>query len=66
MVDVFVAELKNSEEKIVAISHCNCFERAMDVKRMIESKITPKKIIVLDTRGISSTYASDGGIIVSG
>ena len=66
MVDVFTAELKNAEEKIVAISHCNCFERAMDVKRMIEAKITPKKIIVLDTRGISSTYASDGGIIVSG
>ena len=66
MVDVFTAELKNSEKKIVAISHCNCFERAMDVKRMIEAKITPKKIIVLDTRGISSTYASDGGIIVSG
>ena len=66
MVDVFTEELKNSEEKIVAISHCNCFERAMDVKRMIEAKITPKKIIVLDTRGISSTYASDGGIIVSG
>ena len=66
MVDVFTAELKNSEEKIVAISHCNCFERAMDVQRMIEAKITPKKIIVLDTRGISSTYASDGGIIVSG
>lgn len=66
MVDVFVAQLKNSEEKIVAISHCNCFERAMDVKRMIEERITPKKIIVLDTRGISSTYASDGGIIVSG
>ena len=66
MVDVFVAELKNSEEKIVAISHCNCFERALEVKRMIEAKITPKKIIMLDTRGISSTYASNGGIMVSG
>ena len=66
MVDVFVTELKNSEEKIVAISHCNCFERALEVKRMIEAKITPKKIIMLDTRGISSTYASNGGIIVSG
>lgn len=66
MVDVFAEEIKNPEEKIVAISHCNCYERAMDVKRMIEAKITPKKIIVLDTRGISSTYASDGGIIVSG
>lgn len=66
MVDVFAEKIKYPEEKIVAISHCNCFERAMDVKRMIEAKITPKKIIVLDTRGISSTYASDGGIIVSG
>lgn len=66
MIDAFVKELKNSEEKIVAISHCNCLERAMDVKRMLEGKITPKKIIVLSTNGISSTYASDGGIIISG
>lgn len=64
MVNVVVAEAKHSEEKILAISHCNCFERAMNVKRMIEEKIRVKKIIVLDTRGISSTYANDGGIIV--
>lgn len=64
MVNVIVAEAKNSEEKILAISHCNCFERAMNVKRMIEEKIRVKKIIILDTRGISSTYASNGGIIV--
>lgn len=66
MIDVFVKELRNPKEKIVAISHCNCLERAMDVKRMLEEKIKVKKIIVLDTRGISSTYACDGGIIISG
>ncbi|MEE1314485.1 MAG: DegV family protein [Faecalimonas sp.] len=64
MIDVFVSELKNPEEKIVAISHCHCFERALEVKRMIQEKVRTKKIILLDTRGISSTYASDGGIIV--
>lgn len=66
MVEVFAQELKNPQEKIVAISHCNCFERALSVKRMLEEKLQVKKIIVLDTNGISSTYASDGGIIVSG
>lgn len=64
MVNVIVAEAKNTEEKILAIAHCNCVERALHVKQMIEEKIRVKKIIVLDTRGISSTYASNGGIIV--
>ncbi len=66
MVNVFIEELKNPEEKIVAISHCNCVERAKEVKRMIEEKIRTKKIILLNTNGISSTYANDGGIILVG
>lgn len=65
MVEAVVKELKNPEEKILAISHCNCKERARCVRMMIEEKIKVKKIIVLDTRGISSLYASDGGIIIA-
>ena len=59
-----VKDLKDSKEKILAISHCNCRERAEQVKRMLESKAEFKDIVVLDTAGISSMYASDGGIIV--
>ncbi len=66
MVETFVAKLENPEEKTVAISHCNCYERAMSVKKMVEEKVRVKDIIVLDTNGISSTYASDGGIIIVG
>lgn len=64
MVDVIVEEAQDTENRILAISHCNCPERAMSVKEMILSKIKVKDVIILDTRGISSTYASDGGIIV--
>ena len=64
LVDEVVANIKNPKEKILAISHCNCQNRANDVKMMIEQKISLKKIIILDTRGISSMYANDGGIIV--
>lgn len=64
MVDEIVNQLRNSEEKVLGITHCNCKERANDVKMMIMEKAKVKDVIVLDTRGISSMYANDGGIIV--
>lgn len=64
MVDTIVENLKNSKERILAISHCNCKERAEQVKSMLISRACFRDVIVLDTAGISSMYASDGGIIV--
>lgn len=64
LVDEVVKAVKNPEEKILAISNCNCRKRAEDVKNMILSQIKLKDILILDTSGISTMYASDGGIIV--
>ncbi len=63
MVQYLADELKNPSEKILAISHCNCLARAESVKRMILEQVKVKEVIILDTRGISTMYASDGGII---
>ena len=57
-------DVKNSKDKILAIAHCNCRDRAEAVKNMILEKITVKDVIILDTAGISSMYAADGGVIV--
>ena len=65
MVDKVVEELKNPEEKVLAISHCNCRERAEGVKKMLLEKVNVKEIIILDTRGVSSLYANDGGVIIA-
>lgn len=64
MVEEVAANLKNPEEKILAISHCNCEERAKAVKEMLLAKASFKDVIILDTAGISSMYAADGGVIV--
>ena len=64
MVDFVVAEAGDARDKILAISHCNCEERAMEVKRMLLEKMQVKSCFVVDTAGISSMYANDGGIIV--
>ena len=64
MVDEVIKNLKDPTEKILAISHCNCQKRAEDVAEMLKKRATFKDIIILDTAGISSMYASDGGVIV--
>jgi DegV family protein with EDD domain len=64
MVDAVLDVTKNYEDRIVAISHCNCRERAEYVKELIEKAVKFKKIIIVDTAGVSSMYASDGGIII--
>ena len=64
MIDYLVEEATNPEEKIVAISHCNCPERAQMAKEEILKRMPVKDVIILDTRGIRSMYASDGGIIM--
>ena len=64
MVDFVVAEAGDARDKILAISHCNCEERAMEVKRMLQEKMQVKSCFVVATAGISSMYANDGGIIV--
>lgn len=64
MADEVIANLTKPEEKILAISHCNCEERARAVKDMLVSRANFKDVIILDTAGISSMYAADGGVII--
>ena len=64
MVEAIAEKAERAEEKILAISHCNCPGRAQMVKEAILERLKLKDIIILDTAGISSMYAGDGGIIV--
>lgn len=64
MIQEMLAGLTDSENRILAISHCNCPTRAKAVKDEIEKLVTFKKILVVDTAGISSMYANDGGVIM--
>lgn len=64
MVDEIMKDLKESKKKILAISHCNCRERAEYVKEMLVHKADFRDVVILDTAGISSMYAADGGVIV--
>lgn len=64
LVDLLISDCKNPSDRRVVITHVNAKERAQAIKNMIEEKATFKEILILDTRGISSMYANDGGFIV--
>ena len=65
MADYVVKEVVDPEKKNLMITHCNNLQRAQSVKEQIEAKVKFKNIVIMDTAGISSMYANDGGVIVS-
>lgn len=65
LVDEAVSRVKNPEERILSITHCNCLERAMELKDELMSRIPFKEAEIIDARGVSTLYACDGGVIVS-
>lgn len=65
MADMIAGELMDAAKKRIIITHCNALERAQTVKRLLESKVSVREILVMDTAGISSMYANDGGVIVA-
>lgn len=53
------------EERTLGIAHCNNFERAVYVKNEILKRVSFKDCFIVDTNGVSTMYAGDGGIIIS-
>lgn len=64
MVEIIVAKGYDMKGRRIMISNCNCRERAESVARMLTEHIKAE-VIILDTRGVSTMYANDGGIIVT-
>ena len=50
---------------VPSIPHCNSPKKANMLKEAIQEKMKLSDIVVLDTAGVSSMYANDGGIIVA-
>ena len=65
MVKDMISKTKDCENRVLAIAHCNCPERAKAVKEKIEKIAKFKKIIIINTAGVSSMYANDGGVIMA-
>ena len=64
MAKIIAEEVKDAQHKILGIAHCNCKERAEAFKDEILKLIAFREILIVETAGVSSLYANDGGIVV--
>ena len=64
MVDRMAAD-PGHEGKTLALCHCNCLERAFQVKAWVEERCRFARILILEAGGITTVYANDGGIVAA-
>lgn len=65
MVEKSLLDIPDTKDRRLIITHCNCKKRAQEVCDLYTAKAEFKDTLIMDTRGISSLYASDGGVIVT-
>lgn len=65
MTETIAKDAVEPEKKTLMITHCNCLDRAESVKKLILDKITCRDVCIMDTKGVSTMYANDGGVIVT-
>lgn len=64
MVDRIVNDLHGQEERKLGIAHCNCPERAEIIRKLLLEKSKFADVTIVNTRGISTVYSNEGGVIV--
>lgn len=65
MCELAVKEAKNPETLRVVIAHCNNAARAELVKEELMKRAPFKEIVITETAGVATVYASDGGIVLA-
>lgn len=65
LADIINKEVPDAKDRILMISQCNCPERAEFMKNELLARTQIKDAVIMDTRGVSSMYANDGGIVVT-
>ncbi len=65
MAKTIEGDVLKPQERILGIAHCNNYERALFIKDEILKRIPFKDYFIVDTAGVSSLYANEGGIITA-
>lgn len=64
MVDCMASDLSHVG-RTLCLAHCNCLDRAFQVREMVQKSCKFLNVLICETGGISTVYANDGGIVAA-
>ncbi len=65
LIEIIQRDSSDFENRVLAISHVKCYDKALEFKNAIVEKIKFKDVIICEASGLCSTYADEGGIIIA-
>lgn len=65
LIDIIGENGTNLENRVLAIAHSNCYNKALEFKAAVEEKYNFKEIIISTIGATIGTYSGEGGILVS-
>ncbi len=60
-----IEEDERHKGRTLCIAHCNCLDRAFHLKEQILKSCSFQDILIVETGGISTVYANDGGVVLA-
>ncbi|MCL2137334.1 MAG: DegV family protein [Coriobacteriia bacterium] len=63
MIDIAKSNVDDISDRILAISHCQAYEKALASQAMLMAALPFKDSFITTTSGLCSTYAARGGVI---
>ena len=65
LVKIIKESTPDIENRIISITHVKAYEKAVALKDALMEQLNAKDIIIHESRGVTTTYGSRGGIVVA-
>lgn len=65
LVEIVGENANNIENRILGIAHANCYEKALEYKKLIEERYNFKDIIISKIGATIGTYSGEAGLLVA-
>ena len=65
LVQIIKENTPDIESRVIAITHVKAYEKAVAMKEELLKVVSPKDILIQECRGVTTTYANRGGVVVA-